>query len=225
MPKPQVLAIVNGTGRQAASVITVASAVGYNVRAQVHTLEGVVAAELASLPNVTLFLGPLIDPESAQVNDDMIREIFEGATAAFINTTSQSGDEVTIGKALADAAVRTPTMQHLIYSSMPDHGVYNPTWPSLPLWAAKFAVENYIRSSIPTASLAATFVYAGIYNNNFTSLPFPLFCMELQADGSFEWRAPFHEDVPLPWLDAEHDVGPAVLQILKDGPGKWAGKR
>lgn len=225
MPKPQILALVNGTGRQAASVITVASAVGYNVRAQVHTLDGVVADELASLPNVTLFLGPLIDTESAHVNDDLIREIFSGATAAFINTTSQSGDEVTIGKALADAAVRTPTLQHLIYSSMPDHGVYNPAWPSLPLWAAKFAVENYIRASIPPASVAATFVYAGIYNNNFTSLPFPLFCMELQPDGSFEWRAPFHKDVPLPWLDAEHDVGPAVLQILKDGPGKWAGKR
>ncbi|KAA8564460.1 hypothetical protein EYC84_011393 [Monilinia fructicola] len=42
--------------------------------------------------------------------------------------------------------------------------------------------------------------------------------MALQPDGSFEWQAPFHPDVPLPWLDAEHDVGPAVLQIFKDGP-------
>lgn len=42
--------------------------------------------------------------------------------------------------------------------------------------------------------------------------------MALQPDGSFEWEAPFHPDVPLPWLDAEHDVGPAVLQIFKDRP-------
>ena len=45
--------------------------------------------------------------------------------------------------------------------------------------------------------------------------------MELQGDGSFTWTAPFHPGVKLPWLDAEHDVGPAVLQIFKDGVGKW----
>jgi len=48
--------------------------------------------------------------------------------------------------------------------------------------------------------------------------------MELQKDGSFTWQAPFHPDVPLPWLDAEHDVGAAVLQIFKDGVSKWGGK-
>ena len=53
----------------------------------------------------------------------------------------------------------------------------------------------------------------------------PLFRMELLSDGSFEWKAPFHADVPIPWLDAEHDVGPAVLQIFKDGLRKWSGHR
>lgn len=45
--------------------------------------------------------------------------------------------------------------------------------------------------------------------------------MALQPDGSFLWTAPFHPDVKLPWLDAEHDVGPAVLQIIKDGVKRW----
>ena len=44
-------------------------------------------------------------------------------------------------------------------------------------------------------------------------------------DGSFEWRAPFHKDLPIPWLDAEHDVGPAVVQIFKDGLRKWKDDR
>ncbi|KKZ67324.1 nitrogen metabolite repression protein nmrA [[Emmonsia] crescens] len=105
---------------------------------------------------------------------------------------------------------------------MPDHAAHNPArWISLPLWSCKFAVENYVRQ----LGLPATFVYAGIYNNNFTSLPYPLFQMELLENGSFEWRAPFHPDIPLPWLDAEHDVGPAVLQIFKDGPKRWNGHR
>ncbi|KAL1974969.1 hypothetical protein VTN31DRAFT_5173 [Thermomyces dupontii] len=208
------IAVVNATGRQAASLIRVASAVGFHVRGQVHSLKGIIAAELQSLPNVTLIEGSLAN------NPGLMDELFRGAQLAFINTVSQAGDEVAIGRALADAAKRAGTIQHYIYSSMPDHSVYGP-WPALPLWACKFTVENYVRQ----LGLPCTFVYAGIYNNNFTSLPYPLFQMELQPDGSFEWRAPFPEDMPLPWLDAEHDVGPALLQIFKDGPQKWHGHR
>ncbi|KAM5437333.1 hypothetical protein McanMca71_001054 [Microsporum canis] len=215
MPQAKTIAIVNATGRQAASLIRVAAAVGYDVRAQVHTLEGVIPQELASLPGVTLFQGPLLD------NVGLMNTLFQGATHAFINTTSQAGDEVAIGRALADAAKRAGTIQHYVYSSMPDHSVYDPNWISLPLWSCKFAVENYIRQ----LGLPATFVYAGIYNNNFTSLPYPLFCMELMPDGGFEWRSPFPPSIPLPWLDAEHDVGPTVLQLFKDGPKRWNGDR
>lgn len=208
------VAIVNGTGRQAASVIRAVTSIGWNVRAQVYSLEGLVAEELADLPGVTLFEGSLID------NQVLIDTIFEGAQLAFINTFPNAGDEVRIGKALANAAKKRG-IQHYIYSSMPDHSVHNPSWPGLPMWAPKFMVENYIRQ----LGLPATFTYAGIYNNNFTSLPYPLFCMDFRDDGTVEWRAPFHPDTKLPWLDAEHDVGPAVLQIFKQGLKKWGGHR
>lgn len=215
MTQPQkTIAVVNATGRQAASLIRVASAVGYSVRAQIHSLKGFVAQELQSLPNVTLLHGPLLG------NVELMDTLFQGASWAFINTTSQAGDEVAIGRALADAAKRSGSISHYIYSSMPDHSVHGP-WPAVPEWAPKFTVENYIRQ----LGLPATFVYAGIYNNNFTSLPYPLFQMEVLEDGSFEWRAPFDPETPLPWLDAEHDVGPALLQIFKDGPKKWHGHR
>lgn len=213
-PMTRTIAVVNATGRQAASLIRVASAVGYHVRAQIHSLKGIIAQELQGLPNVSLFQGPLLD------NVPLMDTLFEGAHLAFINTTSQAGDEVAIGRALADAAKRAGTVQHYIYSSMPDHSVHGP-WPPVPLWAPKFTVENYIRQ----LELPATFVYAGIYNNNFTSLPYPLFQMELMSDGSFEWHAPFHPDIQLPWLDVEHDVGPTLLQIFKDGPKRWHGHR
>ena len=208
----QTIAIVNSDGRQAASLARVASAVGYHVRAQLHARGSIVAQELESLPNLTIIEGPLEDPA-------LIQTLFNGARLAFINTTSW-GDELSIGKSLADAAKKAG-IQHYIYSSMPDHGVCGQGWPSLPLWSTKFTVENYIRQ----IGLPATFVYTGIYNNNFTSLPYPLFCMELQANGGFVWKAPFHPNTPLPWLDAEHDIGPAVLQIFKDGVRKWLGHR
>jgi len=209
---PKTIVIVNSTGRQAASLARVASAVGYQVRAQLRSKDGIVAQELETLANVTLLVGSLEDKT-------LIANLFAGAQLAFINTTFW-GDEVAIGRSLALAAKKAG-IQHYVYSSMPDHSVYGKGWPALPLWSAKFTVENYVRQ----IGLPATFVYAGIYNNNFTSLPYPLFCMELKSDGSFEWKAPFHPDVPLPWLDAEHDVGPAVLQIFKDGPRKWSGHR
>ncbi|KAF7716405.1 Nitrogen metabolite repression protein NmrA-like protein [Penicillium ucsense] len=215
MTQPQkTIAVVNAAGRQAASLIRVASAVGYAVRAQIHSLKGLIAEELQTLPNVTLLQGPLLD------NPVLMDTLFRGAHYAFINTVSQAGDEVAIGRALADAAKRAGSITHYIYSSMPDHSVHGP-WPAVPQWAPKFTVENYVRQ----LGLPATFVYAGIYNNNFTSLPYPLFQMELMPDGSFEWHAPFDPETPLPWLDAEHDVGPTLLQIFKDGPKKWHGHR
>ena len=212
MPTKKTIVVVNATGRQAASLIRVAAAVGFNVRAQLPSKEGLVAEELEELDNVTLVEGSL-------ENKLLVGRLFVGAQRAFINTTSW-GDEITIGKSLADAAKKAG-VQHYIYSSMPDHSVYGEGWPSLPLWSTKYTVENYIRQ----IGLPATFVYAGIYNNNFTSKSYPLFCMDLQGDGSFQWKAPFHPDVPLPWLDAEHDIGPALLQIFKDGLKRWSGHR
>ncbi|RDL36355.1 NAD(P)-binding Rossmann-fold containing protein [Venustampulla echinocandica] len=237
MPTPhQTIVVVNSSGRQAASFIRVAVAVGYRVRAQLRSLDGIVASEISSLPNVTVVVGDLFhkpnSPTSPNgnpkkgVNHELIADLFRGAHLAFINTTYW-GDEVAIGCAVADAAVRA-NIKHLVYSSMPDHSQLTPPsapqpWPSLPLWSSKAAISAYIKS-IPTLASRTTFLYTGIYNNNFTSLPYPIFCTELQPDGSFVWEAPFHPHVKLPWLDAEHDVGPAVLQIFKDGADKWAGQ-
>jgi len=235
MPSPdKTIAVINASGRQAASLIRVATAVGYHVRAQLRNLEGVVANEVAMNPHVTILRGELYTKERPAekttvdvtkngpisgigVNRALINELFRGAQLAFINTTFY-GDELKIGEAIADAAKKAG-IQHFVYSSMPDHRAYNKDWPSLPLWASKHQVEEYIKK----IELPATFVYTGIYNNNFTSLPYPLFCTDLQSDGSWIWQAPFHPDAKLPWLDAEHDVGPAILQIFKDGVKKWGG--
>ncbi|WPH03895.1 NmrA-domain-containing protein [Acrodontium crateriforme] len=211
----KVVVTINSTGRQAASFIRAATAVGWHVRAQVLKADGLVAEELASLPGVELVEGDLGGPK----RNELINRLFLGARIAFINTTHW-GDEVAIGKACADAAKRVG-VSHYIYSSMPDHSVFGEDWRGLPMWASKFAIENYVRQ----IGIPATFVYTGIYNNNFTSLPYPLFQMELQPDGSFVWQAPFHPNDPLPWLDAEHDVGPTLLQIFKMGANHWKGQR
>ncbi len=97
MPQ-KVLVTVNATGRQAASVCRVASAVGYEVRAHVSQSQKdhPVAKELDALENVTVIEGSLEDKR-------FISDLFVGANKAFINTLTW-GDEVAIGKSLADAA-------------------------------------------------------------------------------------------------------------------------
>lgn len=214
---PKVVATINSTGRQAASFIRAASAVGWHVRAQIQSREGLVAEELADLPNVTFIEGDLTGSDFDVRR--LLTCLFTGAKIAFINTTHW-GDEVAIGKACADVAKRVG-VSHYVYSSMPDHSTFGEDWRALPMWASKFAVENYVRQ----IGIPATFTYTGIYNNNLTSLPYPLFQMELQENGSFVWQAPFHPDDPLPWLDAEHDVGPALLAIFKMGAKHWKGQR
>lgn len=132
----KIIAIVNSSGRQAASVARVAAAVGDHVRAHVNSKDGVVAHELDDLENVTVIEGRLDDRQ-------FVADLFAGAHRAFINTISW-GDEVAIGIALADAAKKAG-VQHYIYSSMPDHSIYGRGWPGLPMWSVKFMVENYIR--------------------------------------------------------------------------------
>lgn len=211
--QPPLLVTINSAGRQAASVVRAAAAVGWRVRAQVHQKDDIVGPELESLHNVSLVEGSLEDPK-------LVQSLFKNAQLAFINTYHW-GNEAAIGCRLADAALKAG-VKHYVYSSMVDHSKFGRGWKAIPLWASKQEVEQYVRT---LKGLASTFVYAGCYNNNFTSLRYPLFGLELQRDGGFVWQAPFHPDDPIPWLDPEHDMGPALLQIFKEGPQRWAGHR
>ena len=141
---PRRVATVNATGRQAASFTRVAAAVGWKVKAHVTDTDHPVAEELEELENVTVVQGSLEDKA-------FVGGFFVGTNLAFINTLSW-GDEVAIGKSLADAAKKAG-IQHYIYSSMPDHSVSGKGWPALSHWAPKFTVENYIRQVYHTISM------------------------------------------------------------------------
>ena len=240
---PIKLALTNATGRQSASLARSASAVGCHIAAHIVSTKysPLVAKEISELPHAEVHYGSLS-------SDEIRKALFNGADLAFINTT-YFDKEVEVGKRCADAA-KDAGVKHLIYSSMPDHGEAGKgeDWHGLPHYRDKWQVEKYIR----TLDIPSTFVYTGIYYNNFTSLPYPLFCLREvpwdeveewegdwescwveEKDGEetkgrkcgFEWQAPFSPDTKLPWLDTEHDFGPAVIQIYKDGPAKWDGRR
>src|SRR5690606_29893330 len=106
---------INASGRQAASLIRVATVLGYTVRAQLRDLKGVIATEVSTNPNVHCIIGELYTRHRPTeenrdvsrngplsgigVNHELIADLFRGAHLAFINTTYY-GNEVKIGKAL-----------------------------------------------------------------------------------------------------------------------------
>ena len=101
----KVLVVVNATGRQAASVCRVAAAIGYEVRAHVSQRDHLVARELDALEHVNIIEGSLEDKK-------FISGLFIDANKAFINTLTW-GDEVAIGRSLADAAKRA-SVKHYV---------------------------------------------------------------------------------------------------------------
>ena len=103
----KVLVTVNATGRQAASVCRVAAAIGYEVRAHVSQVDHPVARELEALDHVTIIEGSLDDKK-------FIADLFVDANRAFINTLTW-GDEVAIGKSLADAAKKAGVKHYVNY--------------------------------------------------------------------------------------------------------------
>lgn len=115
------VATSNPTSLQTASFVRAASAVGWYVRAQVRSRQGLVSQELASLPNVELIEGDLTQRKHPL--NTFLNRLFWNARLAFVNTTHW-GDEIATGCACAGAAKRAGAV-HYIYSSMPDHSVCN----------------------------------------------------------------------------------------------------
>jgi len=206
------LVVVNSTGAQSSSVIRAASAAGFRVRAQVRSASKPEAKALEALPNVTLIEGNLDD-------NSFVSTLFKDADYAWVNTTFFQGDETAIGKALALAA-RDAGVKHFVYSSQPDHSrTTNGKWRNA-AWAPKYAVEEYIRS---LDKLPATFVYVGGYLENYNANFFVQ--VKRQEDGSILFSSKIDPDAKLASLEIERDLGPAIVNILKQGPGKWHHKR
>lgn len=219
-PSAPLLVTVNSLGRQSSSVLSVASALGFRVRGQCRSRKNnpLLFDELSSLPNVQLI-------EDSLSNKDLINNLFVGAEIAYINTTSW-GDELAIGKALAEAAYAAG-VKHLIYSSMTDHSAYTPNIDAIPNWKSKSLIEKHIRTLCKTSpgGMVPTFVYMGCYFENFSAWDIPLWGIVPDDCGGWTWTAPFWPEERIPFTDVEHDVGPAVMQIFKDGPSKWGGSR
>jgi hypothetical protein len=117
-------------------------------------------------------------------------------------------------------AAKNAGVKHYLYSSLGDHSrISNGKW-KFPGWAVKYVVEDYIRT---LDNFPATFVYVGGYFENFNQNIITI--LKLQQNGSILMSGLLDPHAKHGYLDVERDLGPAIVNILKQGPTKWNHKR
>lgn len=225
MSSLKVITVLGATGAQGGSVVR--SLVGsgrYLVRAGTRNVnsDGAQALLKAHPERVNLVEFNLANPTS-------VEKAFEGAYGVFAVTNFYQPDilakpelEEAQGKQLFDLAVKAG-VDHYIWSSLPN--VTKMTQGKLKEvihFDGKNRVEQYIRERLLSQEAGvknASFVYPGIYMENFTGMMKP----SKNDQGVVTWYTPLSEDALLPACDIGHDFGNFVLRLLDD-PVKYRGQ-
>lgn len=121
--------------------------------------------------------------------------------------------EVAQGKALANAAAKTATLKHYIWSTLPNGKQLSGGKHIIPHFEGKNIIDAYIKS-ISDLLAKTTFLWNTYYASN---LLFPLFTPNLvKTTGKYVWLQPTPADTEITILgDANTNVGPFVSGILR----------
>ncbi|KAJ3184923.1 hypothetical protein HDU85_001616 [Gaertneriomyces sp. JEL0708] len=147
-----------------------------------------------------------------------------GASIVFAMTTPKAtlGEsyEYQCGKNIVDAFVQTCASNsdaHLIFSSFPDVERLSNGRYKMSNGTSKAKVQAYILSERRRLGFNATFIYPGMFMQNFTTYQPPQI-----VDGVYHFLAPVRLDVQLPFVDIS-DMGPLFMDILSQ-PTEYDGK-
>jgi uncharacterized protein YbjT (DUF2867 family) len=221
----KLLTVVGATGIQGGSVITAALKEGtWKVRGITRNVNSDAAKALTAQG---------VEMVSANLNDEQsLRKAFQGSTAIYAVTDffepfAASGPsaaieiESTQGINLARAASATPTLQHYIWSTLPNGAQLSGGKYVVPHFEAKNRVDAHIRAD---ASLRAktTFLWVTFYASNFL---YPMFTPNLlKSSGKYLQLSPAAASTPVVTIgDARANVGAFAVAILRR-PGAALGK-
>ncbi|KAM0127284.1 hypothetical protein ACHAP3_008852 [Botrytis cinerea] len=159
----------------------------------------------------------------ANVNDEA------SLVVAFQASNSKSLDEAgTIeeaqGRALARAAARKPTLEHYIWSTIPDSNVITGGRIRVAHWDHKARVDVYIQRELPLLAKKTSYLYFGMYSD--TILTQPLFTpLEIPgSSGKFVWLLPTKATASVS-LTGDIGVNPGIwVRQLLAHPEKSLGK-
>ncbi|KAK6615420.1 hypothetical protein ACHAPC_011034 [Botrytis cinerea] len=213
----KILTVIGATGAQGGSVVASALKSGYyKVRGVTRNVESAAAKALTAKG---------VEMVTADTNDvASLVKAFEGSYAIFVVTDFQTPfttkdieETITIestqGINCANAASKITTLEHYIWSTLPNTQKISNGKFSVPHFESKLMVDKYIRQN--KALLAkTTFLYISFYATNFLM---PMITPTLlKTTGKHVQLLPIPEDTPITTLGATTiNTGIYVLAILQ----------
>ncbi len=193
------VAVLGSTGQQGGAVADALAKLGIEVVAITRNPESEKAKAFASQPSTTVCKGDLNDTES-------LIAAFEGCDGAFIIANFWEGmnvdTEIQHYKNAADALRATPTMKHIVYSTLEESVLPGVTDDFKVLHEHKETGKMYVphfdgkaRAEKYFEGLPVTFMVTSCYFENFTSF----FTSYGNEDGTYTFTLPLSKDKQIPW--------------------------
>jgi NmrA-like family len=175
-----------------------------------------------------------VEVVAADLNDEAsLVKAFSGASVIFgvtdfFETFGKADAEEAMkveygqGVNVASAAAKTPTLEHLIWSTLPDSRKISNGEYIVPHFDAKTRVDAFIKANKALVS-KTTFLYVAYYSGN---LFYPPLAPNLvKSSGKYVWAMPLPADTPLAHIgDHATNVGVFAKAILEHGEQTRGGK-
>lgn len=207
------VAVLGATGQQGGAVAAALSKKSIQVVAITRNPDSEKAKVLSSQPFTTVRKADLNDVES-------LKAALEGCDGAFVIANFWEGmnveTEMQQYKNAAEALRATPTMKHIVYSTLEESVVPGITDDFKVLHEHKETGKMYVphfdgkaRAETYFEGLPVTFMVTSCYFENFTSF----FTFYGNEDGSYTFTLPLGKDKKIPWTITP-DLGVLVASAL-----------
>jgi hypothetical protein len=125
---------------------------------------------------------------------------------------------------VALAASKIPTLQHYLFSTLPNASEISGGKHPVPHFDHKARIDDRIRAELPELARKTTFIWLGWYSANLASPGFMRFFELPQSGGKYVWMQPSRPDALLPTAgDVAVNLGVFALAALNH-PDKSRGK-
>ena len=204
--KKQTIVVIGATGSQGKGIVnTLVNEGSFNVRAITRDPEK--------------YTGKANEAVYADLKDlQSLKDAFTNAYGVFVVTNFWEGaDEITQGKNAIEAAKAT-SVQHFIWSTLPDVEIISKTTFEVPHFTGKAKVDDLVKSA---GFKYTTFVQPPFYYQNFVGMLGP----QPKQDGTTGWTLPIDPSKKAIHMSDINDLGKVVagafLRPEKAGNGNY----
>ncbi|RAH84782.1 NmrA-like family protein [Aspergillus japonicus CBS 114.51] len=212
---PRTVVVIGATGSQGGSVARelLKHPERYSVRAVTRDPSKPAARELAAL-------GAEIRAADLSDGAEVLAAVFAGAEAIFALTdfwaTQSTEAEVAQGRAIVDAAARTSTLGHFVWSALPDpEQLSGGELLHIHHWKGKSRVTDYIQQQYPALWAVTTTVLFPNYFENCLTHP-DRYLSKPDTHGVYNMSFPHSPSTVMPNVSIR-DTGKLVQRVLESG--------